>query len=176
VGALRLQSVETEVTEAWADYRVSDAVNAVIEFVTQDVSRFYVKAVRDRMWEEADSASKRGAYATLATALDETTRLLAPIAPYMTERMYQTLDGEATTVHQLDYPEPDEDLHDPELERDVAVLRDVRRPPRTRPSAGRSQAPLARAARGRRERRRERDRRGRAALGSDRPTASTPAK
>jgi len=78
------------------------------------------------MWEEADSASKRGAYATLATALDETTRLLAPIAPpYMTERMYQTLDGEATTVHQLDYPEPDEDLHDPELERDVAVLRDV---------------------------------------------------
>ncbi|WP_241881494.1 class I tRNA ligase family protein [Halorubrum sp. Ib24] len=121
----RLQSVETEVTEAWADYRVSDAVNAVIEFVTQDVSRFYVKAVRDRMWEEADSASKRGAYATLATVLDEVIRLLAPIAPYLTERMYQTLDGSATTVHQLDYPEPDDGLRDPELERDVAVLRDV---------------------------------------------------
>ncbi|TKX78481.1 isoleucine--tRNA ligase, partial [Halorubrum sp. SD626R] len=121
----RLQSVETEVTEAWDDYRVSDAVNAVIEFVTQDVSRFYVKAVRDRMWEEADSASKRGAYATLATVLDEVIRLLAPIAPYLTERMYQTLDGGATTVHQLAYPEPDDDLRDPDLERDVAVLRDV---------------------------------------------------
>jgi len=133
----RLQSVETEVTEAWADYRVSDAVNAVIEFVTQDVSRFYVKAVRDRMWEEADSASKRGAYATLATALDETTRLLAPIAPYMTERMYQTLSTVATTVHQLDYPEPDEDLHDPELERDVAVLRDVEAAANARQQAGR---------------------------------------
>jgi len=121
----RLQSVETEVTAAWADYRVSDAVNAVIEFVTQDVSRFYVKAVRDRMWEEADSASKRGAYATLATVLDEVIRLLAPIAPYLTERMYQTLDGSATTVHQLSYPEPDDDLRDPELERDVTVLRNV---------------------------------------------------
>ena len=121
----RLQSVETEVTEAWADYRVSDAVNAVIEFVTQDVSRFYVKAVRDRMWEEADSASKRGAYATLATVLDEVIRLLAPVAPYLTERMYQTLDGSAATVHQLDYPEPDDGLRDPELERDVTVLRDV---------------------------------------------------
>ena len=121
----RLQSVEREIADAWEEYRVSDAVNALIEFVTQDVSRFYVKAVRDRMWEESDSASKRGAYATLATVLDEVIRLLAPIAPYVTERMYRTLDGSATTVHELSYPEPDERLLDPELERDVAVLRDV---------------------------------------------------
>ncbi|WP_424014606.1 isoleucine--tRNA ligase [Halorubrum xinjiangense] len=121
----RLQSVEAEVAEAWADYQVSDAVNAVIEFVTQDVSRFYVKAVRDRMWEEADSASKRGAYATLATVLDEVIRMLAPIAPYLTERMYQRLDGEATTVHALSYPEPDAALRDTDLERDVAVFRNV---------------------------------------------------
>ncbi len=121
----RLQSVEAEVADAWDDYRVDDAVNAVIEFVTRDVSRFYVKAVRDRMWEEADSASKRGAYATLSTVLDAVIRLLAPIAPYLTERMYQTLDGSATTVHALSYPEPDESLRDEELERDVAVLRDV---------------------------------------------------
>ena len=121
----RLQSVEREVEDAWDDYRVSDAVNALIEFVTQDVSRFYVKAVRDRMWEESDSASKRGAYATLATVLDEVVRMLAPIAPYMTERMYQTFDGSATTVHELSYPKPTDALHDPELERDVAVLRDV---------------------------------------------------
>ncbi|WP_418279922.1 isoleucine--tRNA ligase [Halorubrum sp. DTA98] len=121
----RLQSVEREVADAWADYRVSDAVNALIEFVTQDVSRFYVKAVRDRMWEESDSDSKRAAYATLATVLDETIRMFAPVAPYLTERMYRTLDGSATTVHELSYPEADEALHDPELERDVAVLRDV---------------------------------------------------
>ncbi len=121
----RLQSVETEVVAAWDDYRVSDAVNALIEFVTQDVSRFYVKAVRDRMWEEADSASKRGAYATLSVVLDEVIRLLAPIAPYLTERMYQTLDGSATTVHALSYPEPTDALHDPALERDIAVVRDV---------------------------------------------------
>ncbi|QHS16348.1 isoleucine--tRNA ligase [haloarchaeon 3A1-DGR] len=121
----RLQSVEREVSDAWEEYRISDAVNALIEFVTQDVSRFYIKAVRDRMWEETDSASKRGAYATIATVLDETIRMLAPIAPYVTERMYRTLDGEATTVHALAYPEPDDDLHDPDLEHDVAVMRDV---------------------------------------------------
>ena len=97
----------------------------MIEFVTKDVSRFYIKAVRDRMWEESDSASKRGAYATLATVLDEVVRMFAPIAPYLTERMSQTLDGAATTVHQLEYPEPTDGLQDLALEHDVSVLRDV---------------------------------------------------
>jgi len=121
----RLQSVKTEVSEAWDDYAVHDALNAVLSFVTEDVSRFYVKAIRERMWEEADSASKRGAYATLATVLDETVRLLAPITPYITEEMYRTLDGSATTVHQLPYPTVDKARHDPELERNVTVLRTV---------------------------------------------------
>jgi len=121
----RLQSVKAEAGEAWDDYAVHDALNAVLNFVTEDVSRFYVKAIRERMWEEADSASKRGAYATLATVLDETIRLLAPVTPYLAEEMYQTLDGSETTVHQLAYPTVDEDLHDPDLEADVAVLRAV---------------------------------------------------
>jgi isoleucyl-tRNA synthetase len=121
----RLQSVKAEASEAWDDYAVHDALNAVLDFVTEDVSRFYVKAIRERMWEEADSASKRGAYATLATVLDETIRLLAPVTPYLAEEMYQTLDGEATTVHQLSYPTVDDAHHDPDLEADVAVLRAV---------------------------------------------------
>ncbi|WP_251342975.1 isoleucine--tRNA ligase [Haloplanus halophilus] len=121
----RLQSVKAEVDDAWDEYAVHDALNAVLEFVTEDVSRFYVKATRERMWEAADSAGKRGAYATLSTVLDETIRLLAPITPYLTEEMYRTLDGSATTVHQLSYPTVDEARHDPELERNVAVLRAV---------------------------------------------------
>ena len=121
----RLQSLEREVADAWEEYAPHDALNAVVEFVTQDVSRFYVKAVRERMWEESDSASKRGAYATLVTVLSETIRLLAPFVPYLTERMYQTLDGRETTVHALSYPTPDDGWHDPELEGEIDVLRRV---------------------------------------------------
>ncbi|QLG27248.1 isoleucine--tRNA ligase [Halorarum halophilum] len=121
----RLQTTKAEMADAWDDYEVDDALNALLSFVTEDVSRFYVKAIRERMWEDEDSASKRGAYATMATLLDEVTRLLSPFAPYLTERMYQHLDGSATTVHQLPYPEVDETLRDPDLERDMAVLRGV---------------------------------------------------
>jgi len=121
----RLQDVKQEATEAWDDYRVDDALNVVLDFVTEDVSRFYVKATRERMWDDGDSPSKLGAYATLATVQNEVIRLLAPFTPYMAEQMYQILDGSETTVHASEWPEVDEDLHDPDLEADMAVLRDV---------------------------------------------------
>ena len=119
----RLQTTKAEMAEAWDDYHVDDALNALTQFVTDDVSRFYVKAIRERMWEDADSPAKRGAYATMSVVLDEVARLLAPYAPYLAERLYQRLDGEATTVHALSYPEPDESLRDEQLETDVATLR-----------------------------------------------------
>jgi isoleucyl-tRNA synthetase len=119
----RLQTTKAEMAEAWDDYHVDDALNALLDFVTQDVSRFYVKATRERMWEDADSPQKNAAYATMSVLLDEVTRLLAPFAPYLTEEMYQHLDGSATTVHELAYPEVDETLRDTDLEEDVAVLR-----------------------------------------------------
>ena len=121
----RLQAVIDEASEAWADYRIDDALNTVLDFVTEDVSRFYIKATRERMWEEGDSPTKIGAYATLATVIDAVIRLLAPVTPYMAEEMYQTIDGSATTVHALDWPEVDDDLRDADLEADMAVLRDV---------------------------------------------------
>ncbi len=121
----RLQSVKQDVEDAWAEYRVHDALSSVLEFVTADVSRFYVKAIRERMWEDEDSDSKRGAYATLSVVLDEVVRLLAPFTPYITERMYQRLDGSETSVHALSAPEVDETLHQPDLEAEMAVLRRV---------------------------------------------------
>ena len=121
----RLQATEARMAEAWDEYAVHDALSALLEFVIEDVSRFYVKATRERMWEDADGAGKRAAYDTLATVLDEVVRLAAPFVPFLAERMYQRLDGSATTVHALAHPEPDERLRDPGLEADVAVVRAV---------------------------------------------------
>ena len=121
----RLQSVKATTRAAWEEYEIDTAVNTILEFITDDVSRFYIKAIRERMWADEDSASKRGAYATLSTVLDETIRLLAPIAPYLTEQMYQHLNGSETTVHALSYPSVDPEWQNETLESEMAVLRDV---------------------------------------------------
>ena len=120
----RLQSVTATMTEEWEAYRQDRALDALLEFVVKDISRFYIQVVRERMWEEAESASKEAAYATLYHVLVETTKLLAPYAPFVAEEIYGTLTGEAghDTVHMCEWPEVDEWFHDPELETDVEVV------------------------------------------------------
>jgi isoleucyl-tRNA synthetase len=123
----RLQTVESEMADAWADFRQDRALDALLDFVVEDVSRFYVQGVRERMWEETDSDSKRAAYVTFYRVLEEVVALLAPYAPFVAEAIYGTLTGDDgfDTVHMCDWPEPDEALHDPALERAVSVARAV---------------------------------------------------
>ena len=123
----RLQSVEAAMTERMEDFENHKAVEQLLDFVVEDVSRFYIQVVRERMWEAEDSPSKRAAYATLYRVLEAVAALVAPFAPFVAEEVYATLTGEAghPTVHMCDWPDPTERLRDPALEREVEVVRAV---------------------------------------------------
>ena len=121
----RLQATVADAQAGWDTYATHEVVAAVLRFLTEDVSRFYIQSIRDRMWEEEDSPGKQAAYATMAHLLDVSIRLLAPVVPYVTERMYQELDGRAPTVHALAYPEAEPDRRDPTLEEHIAAIRGV---------------------------------------------------
>ena len=123
----RLQSTKAEMTEHFEEFRQDRALEALLEFVLEDVSRFYVQAVRERMWAEADSPSKSAAYATIYRVLEEVVVLLAPFAPFVTEEIYGTLTGNDghPTVHMHDWPAVEEYWADSELETDVAYVRAV---------------------------------------------------
>ncbi|WP_435155884.1 isoleucine--tRNA ligase [Haladaptatus sp. DFWS20] len=123
----RLQTVTAEMTEQWDEYRQDRALRSLLDFVVEDVSRFYIQVVRERMWEEEDSESKQAAYATFHHVLKTVVALLAPFAPFVSEKIYQNLTGDEgkESVHMLDWPEVEEFWHDEEMEADVAVLRAV---------------------------------------------------
>ena len=145
----RLQSVEAAMTEHMDDFENDKAVEELLDFVVEDVSRFYIQVVRERMWEETDSASKQAAYATLYRVLEEVAALFAPFTPFVAEEIYDGLTGDTghATVHMCDWPEADEQLRDPQLEREIEIAREVEQAG----SAARQQAerklrwPIARA-------------------------------
>ncbi|PSQ34338.1 isoleucine--tRNA ligase [Halobacteriales archaeon SW_12_69_24] len=120
----RLQTVVEEMTGHWAAVRQDKALEELLEFVIQDVSRFYIQVVRERMWVDEASPSKQAAYATLYHVLVEVTKLLAPYAPLVADEIYGSLTGEAgyDTVHMCDWPEPDGALENPQLEADIEVV------------------------------------------------------
>jgi isoleucyl-tRNA synthetase len=101
----RLAAVEAEADALLTDYDPTTAVRRVVEFFDDDVSKWYVRLSRDRFWEGHESADGRAAFATLREVLVVTTRLLAPIAPFVTDWMHRQLTG--ISVHLAPYARPD---------------------------------------------------------------------
>ena len=123
----RLQTVKAEMGDSFDEFEHDKGLNALLDFVVEDVSRFYIQEVRERMWEEEDSPSKLAAYATLYRVLEEVVALLAPYAPFVSEEIYQHLTGESghPTVHMCDFPERETEWQNVGLEDDIEVVRAV---------------------------------------------------
>ncbi|PSN88361.1 isoleucine--tRNA ligase [Candidatus Marsarchaeota G2 archaeon OSP_D] len=91
----------------WLDeFEVNRAVIAAERFVVEDLSQWYIRRSRRRFWKEEKDKDKWSAYSTLYEVLLTLSKLLAPIIPFASEKIYQTLrsEGEPLSVHLCDYP------------------------------------------------------------------------
>ncbi|HET9275030.1 MAG TPA: isoleucine--tRNA ligase [Gemmatimonadales bacterium] len=115
----RLAATVEAVNAAWERHDATAGVRALIQFVVDDLSNWYVRLSRSRFWapdREADPAAVR----TLADALLAVSRLLAPAAPFASDWLHRALTG--TSVHLARYPGPG-DPRDPELEAAMTAVR-----------------------------------------------------
>lgn len=96
----RLRRVELEVDQHLTGYDATLAARRVMQFMDEDVSKWYVRQSRARFYE-VDTADNRAAFATLHEVLVVTCRLLAPFAPFMTDTMHRALTG--GSVHLAPY-------------------------------------------------------------------------
>jgi isoleucyl-tRNA synthetase len=92
----RLASIEREIDERLEQYDATAAARALMDFVVDDVSNWYVRLNRSRFYD-VDTADSRAAFATLHETLVVTTRLLAPFAPFVSDWIHRELTG--TSVH-----------------------------------------------------------------------------
>ncbi len=116
----RLTAVEDAVDAALTGFDATAASRAVMTFLVDDVSNWYVRQSRARFYE-VTSDDNRAAFATLHEVLATTCRVLAPIAPYVTDWIYRELT--ASSVHLADYRRSTGCHRDPVLE---AAMDDVR--------------------------------------------------
>ncbi|BAN89746.1 isoleucine--tRNA ligase [Aeropyrum camini] len=126
----RLASLKRRYMEAMEDLRIHDAARALRSFIIEDVSHWYLRIIRRRVWEEVDTPSKRAAYATLYKVLWEWLLMAAPFIPYTAEYLYIKVFREAEerpeeSIHMLDMPEPEDHLVDSALEEDMEKARMV---------------------------------------------------
>jgi isoleucyl-tRNA synthetase len=110
-----LNTLVKTVDEAFGDYEPTRAGRAIQEFVDANLSNWYVRLSRRRFWKGDYSTDKISAYQTLYTCLETLARLMSPIAPFFSERLYQDLNSvthreAAESVHHAAFPTVHEEL------------------------------------------------------------------
>ncbi|MEO0604405.1 MAG: isoleucine--tRNA ligase, partial [Myxococcota bacterium] len=130
-----LQSLIADVDREMELYHLYNVVPRVLSFI-DDLTNWYIRLSRRRFWRSGDSEEARHdkscAYATLYETLVTFTKVLAPILPFSTEALYQSLvvapgcqEGDADSVHLCDWPVVDETVIDRDLETQVQWSRDI---------------------------------------------------
>jgi isoleucyl-tRNA synthetase len=92
-----LHTLIKNVDEAFADYEPTKAARWMSEFVSENLSNWYVRLCRRRFWKGEYAQDKIAAYQTLYTCLLTISKLGAPIAPFFMDKLYKDLTKNAQT-------------------------------------------------------------------------------
>ncbi|MCQ2267175.1 MAG: isoleucine--tRNA ligase [Bacteroidaceae bacterium] len=111
-----LNTLTEEVRSAYEDYEPTRAGRAIQTFVIDNLSNWYVRLAKKRLWGEGLSQDKLACYQTLHECLLTVAQLMAPIAPYFADRLYKDLGGKVDSVHLDKFPAADLSLVDTQLE------------------------------------------------------------
>jgi isoleucyl-tRNA synthetase len=116
-----LNSLVKEVGRCYEDYDLTRAGRSIQDFVTENLSNWYVRLNRKRYWGGEYNDDKLAAYQTLYTCLETVCRLGSPVAPFYMDQIFRDLNGitgrhEEHSVHLTLFPEYDQSLIDSELE------------------------------------------------------------
>ncbi|MGV3540997.1 MAG: DUF5915 domain-containing protein, partial [Rufibacter sp.] len=126
----RLNTLVQEVAAFFDDYDPTKAARAIQDFVTDDLSNWYVRLNRKRFWKGELNQDKRAAYQTLYTCLETVAKLASPIAPFYMDRLFLDLNrvsgrSQAASIHLEFFPDVQEDLIDVDLEQRMHLAQTV---------------------------------------------------
>ncbi|MFZ5442377.1 MAG: isoleucine--tRNA ligase [Myxococcota bacterium] len=123
-----LQTLVREVNSQMEGYYLFKVVPPMLAFI-DDLTNWYIRRSRRRFSRNDSKADQLSAFATLYEVLVTFGKVLAPVMPFMAERLYQRLvvepgvPGAKDSVHLCDYPTVDEARIDTKVEAAMAAVR-----------------------------------------------------
>ena len=117
----KLHSLIADVDAAYNEYEPTKAGRAIQDFVTEQLSNWYVRLCRRRFWKNDDPSDKLAAYQTLYTCLETVSILASPIAPFFMDQLFQDLNAvsgkhQEESVHLALFPKVNQHFIDKSLE------------------------------------------------------------
>ena len=126
----KLNSLIVNVDESYSSYEPTKAGRAIQDFVTEQLSNWYVRLCRRRFWKNDDPKDKIAAYQTLYTCLETVSVIASPIAPFFMDRLYLDLNkgskgSKHASVHLSDFPVVNKDIINSILETQMDLAQRV---------------------------------------------------
>lgn len=112
------------VTDSYDEYDLNKVVKAVTEFVSNDLSNWYIRRNRKRFWQSDLDNSKKAVYKTTYDVLVGLSKMIAPITPFISEEIFTNLTDKES-VHLEDFPKYDLSLINDKLEEKMDLVRDL---------------------------------------------------
>lgn len=126
----KLNSLIKDVKNALDSYEPTKAGRLIQQFVTDELSNWYVRLCRRRFWKGDYTENKISAYQTLYTCLETVAILGSPIAPFYMDQLFSDLNSitgrhEVESVHLADFPKANEAEIDIDLEEKMSIAQKV---------------------------------------------------
>ena len=111
-------------TDAYEEYDLNKVVRSITDFVSEDLSNWYIRRNRRRFWAHDLDTSKKAVYKTTYDVLVGLTKLIAPVVPFISEEIYTALTNKES-VHLAKFPKCDDKLIDEKIDL-ISLGRNVR--------------------------------------------------
>lgn len=112
------------VINAMEEFDLNKVVRAITNFVSEDLSNWYIRRNRARFWSSTLDDSKKSVYITTYEVLVGLSKLIAPITPFISEEIYRNLTKEES-VHLSNYPVVEKELIQDSLEEKMDLVRNI---------------------------------------------------
>ena len=113
------------VKESYDSYDLTKVVRSITEFVSEDLSNWYIRRNRRRFWASELTTDKKAVYQTTYEVLLGIAKMAAPIAPYVAEEIYSVLVTDGTSVHTSKFPVANNDMVNLHIESRMDLVRDL---------------------------------------------------
>jgi isoleucyl-tRNA synthetase len=125
-----LNSLIKNATLNFDAYEPTQAGRAIEEFVDSHLSNWYVRLCRRRFWKGEYEHDKISAYQTLYECLETLSRLIAPVAPFFADWLFNNLNKvtsrfQEASVHHVLYPTANDAVIDIPLEKRMQLAQDT---------------------------------------------------
>jgi valyl-tRNA synthetase len=118
----RMNQVIRTVRQGIEEYHFNEAAHELYQFIWHEFCDWYLELIKPVLYQEEGNPFKEATRMTLYKVLAALLKLIHPVMPFVSEKIYQSLPGKGLSILNEAFPRPDEFLEDEQAEREIGLV------------------------------------------------------